>query len=223
MIIPEKTLKQVIDYCLKQLKDDYLENKTAGTETQSYIYKHLGDQTPVSNTDFDFYNNAVALLTRDSSHARCIETHFFLNTSRFNLPTIHITLSADNKGADGIGFDKNVDGPVFLTDTQFTDTGTRSFATRYQVVFTSDNTFEVILMYYLLRAALIGNSHLLSLNGIENPSIKGADIMLNDGLSPMGIYSRALFIDCMYSQTALAFTKQDITTDINVSGTPTPP
>lgn len=208
MVFPEQTVKSVVDYCLKYLKDDYTEQVD---KEKSYLFSVFGEYK--ESSVFDYWKNAVALLTRSQDEPRAIETHFFLNRNRFTLPTIHVTLNSDQPGPDGVGFDRGWgmgDG-----DGQSITSG-REFNTRFQIVITSDNTFEVLIMYHVLMACLIGNNHLLSLNGIQNPSLKGGDIILNDQSNPTAIYARAIFLDCNYSLISRQFgVNEDLVSDIN--------
>jgi len=199
IIIPEQRLKQIIDYCLKTVKDNY---RDTIDKEDSYLAKIFNPSDTTESYEFDYFKNAVSLFTRTNDHPRHIETHFFLNRARFSLPTIHITLGQNTDGPNGLGFDKNWDNSAYDEET----TGARSFRTQFQVMLTSDNTFEVLMMYYLLSSCLIGNVHLLELNGLYNASIRGNDILLENGLVPDSIYVRALIIDCMYDMVTPKFT-----------------
>ena len=214
LLIPEQQLKLVLDYILKYFQDDY---NNAVDKEDSYLFALFGG----IKGKFDYYTNAVELFNRRSDHPRAIETHFFLNRERFGVPTIHITLSENSAGPNGIGYDRNFDGQQYAPKgdiLNFRETGSRAFNTRFQLVFTSDNTFEVLMLYYAINAALIGNIHLLELNGIRLPSLGGADIILNDHLTPPNIYSRALMIDCFFDVVAPQFGFNRAVKDISIDG-----
>jgi hypothetical protein len=217
IIIPEQKVKGVVDYILNYLKKDY---KDAVDKSSSYLHLLFGDYS--GNSTYDYWKNSVALFTRGPEEPRAIETHFFLNRSRFSMPTVHITMNADQNGPDGIGFDNGWDGTSFQPSEGIgsRDTGGREFNTRFQIVITSDNTFDVLIIYHTLMACLIGNSHLLTLNGLQNPTLKGGDIILNDQSNPSGIYARAIFLDCFYSIVAPSFNTKLGATDVEFQGTP---
>lgn len=215
--IPEQKVKSIVDYILNYLRTDYL---SATDKTISYLYEIFGDYE--DNPDYDYWKNAVTLFTRGQDSPRMIETHFFLNRSRFSLPTIHITLSADQPGPDGIGFDKDWSGESFqpTEGLGFVRTSGREFNTRFQVVITSDNTFDTLIIYHALMACLVGNNDLLTMNGIQNPTLKGGDIMLNDQTNPQNIYARAIFLDCFYTLVAPSFNKERGVTDASFQPEP---
>lgn len=211
--IPEQTVKAVVDYILKFLREDYREK---ADKKDSYLYLLFGQYE--NNSSYDYWKNSVALLTRNSDHPRTIETHFFLNRNRFSLPTIHVTINSDANGADGLGFDQSY---IEEGTSGGRETAQREINTRFQIVVTSDNTFEVLIMYHALKCCLIGNNHLLTLNGLQNPSIKGGDIILNDSLNPQGVYARAIFLDCFYTIKAPSFESIQWASSASFEGTPT--
>lgn len=207
--LPEVQLKNIVDYCLDWMSEDY-HSKT--DKTLTYLYKIFGT---LKTGSYDYFENAVAILTKKDDNPRSIETHFFLNPNRFSLPTIHISLPSETVGPHGTGFDTH---PIFpggdLTSNTISE---RDFNARYNLVFTSDNTFEVLIMYNAIRFCLIGNVHLLEFNGIRNPSLSGSDILLNQELNPI-TYARALQIDCFYEVEAFSFKEYDIINKINFEG-----
>lgn len=213
--IPEQKVRQVVDYVLDFLREDY---ETATDKEESYLFLLFGQYK--DDSSYDYWTNAVALFTRGTDEPRHIETHFFLNRTRFSLPTVHITISSDNTGPDGLGFDQGWQESEFDSSTSlnFRQISSREFNTRFQIVLTSDNTFEVLMMYHAIQACLVGNNHLLFLNGLQNPSLKGGDIILNDQQAPQGIYARAIFLDCFYTLSAPSFEKERAVTDVILEG-----
>lgn len=196
IVIPESILKKLVDYSLKNVTFEYLEK----------IFKDVP-----SLGDYNFLDNAKALLLPKSTSSRKIESHLFFNRERCLLPTVHIGLPSEQIGlGNGLGFDPSdeEDGVEYI------NYHTRSFSSRYKIIFTSNNTFEVLIMYIFFRSVFIGNVHLLEMNGLYNPKFSGGDIVLTDYLIPAEIYSRALFIDCNYDFTAPSLINSDKITNI---------
>ena len=196
IVIPESILKKLVDFSLKNVTFEYLEK----------IFKDVP-----SLGDYDFLQNAKAILLPKSTSSRKIESHLFFNRERCLLPTVHIGLPSEQLGlGNGLGFD-----PSDEDDNNFyTNYHTRSFSARYKIIFTSNNTFEVLIMYIFFRSVLIGNIHFLEMNGLQNPKFSGGDIVLTDYMIPAEIYSRALFIDCNYDFTAPSLDSSDKIKDI---------
>ena len=216
--IPEQKLKGVLDYILKYIADDFEVNST--DETKTILYRLLNG---LNLNDYNYYDNAKALFVRGYDSSRKIECHLFFNKNRASLPTIHIGLPSENPGpSDGVGFDQGVTVVTQGTGddqvTKFGETSTRSFAAKYNIVFTSANTFETLIMYYVIKSIIIGNIHFLEMNSLRNPRFSGGDIMLDSSLVPDSIYARALFLDCHYDTTAPGIDLMSPVMDISFLG-----
>jgi len=202
LYIPELEIKKIIDGCLLHLKNDYDEKVD---KTKTLLYNMYNGQI---FGKFNYYNEAVSLFTKDIDDPSKIETRLFFDLSRASIPTIHITLPNESKGEmDGIGVDlgyadviENVDG--------FMEPNTRSFSTQYRIVFTSNNTFEVLLMYYTIRAFMIGIFESIELAGLRNLKLSGGDLNINPQLVPPGIFLRALNLNFNYEVSQSIFTKE---------------
>lgn len=180
--IPEKVLKTTLDYFLSNITSKYLEAIFGNSSLEGYNY----------------LENSKSIFLKSTHSKRKIETHLFFNRERVGLPTIHIGMPSESEGqGNGISYDSDeeVEGSVFR------NYGNRTYTARYSIVFTSNNTFEVLIMYLVVKSFLIGNVSILELNGLRNPKFSGADILLNDVISP-DIYSRALYIECLYETHA---------------------
>lgn len=208
--VPEVKLKNIVDYCLDYLRDNY---NGVSDKNMSYLYTVLEG---IDLDGYDYFENAVHILTKSKANPRFIETHLFLNPNRFTLPTIHIGLPNENPGPHGLGFDTlyNFGQMEDLTNNSVSE---RAFNSRFNLVFTSDNTNEVLIMYYVMRACLIGNVEFLEMNGLRNPSFSGADILLNQDIAPQ-TYARALHIDCFYELTAPSFKEYEEMHKIHFNG-----
>ena len=203
-------LKQVLDF----VKKDY---ETQSNKENTVLYRLFSGN---KIDDFDFYEQAVNLFTRGTDFQRKVEVHLFFNRQRANLPTVHISLpSESDQGApNSLGMGIGDQAPIFGTvERKVTDTFNRKFDTNYNIVCTSDNPFEVILMYNLLRATLISLHAALSASGFENPKFSGADLQLNQDMMP-GVFIRSFSINAFYNVEAPAFFAKALINDITVNG-----
>ena len=66
------------------------------------------------------------------------------------------------------------------------------------MIITSDNSFEVLTMYHVIKAALIANMESLEYYGLRNVKFSGQDLQINDALVPPGIFSRGIGLNLMY-------------------------
>lgn len=189
LLLPEQKLKSLVDYALDNISEEYL-------------YTLFGGLT-FGDASYSYFENAKSLLLKRADNPRKVECNMFFNKDRQGLPTIHIAMNSDMLGeGNGIGFDPGEDFTSMMSCDEIQETFSRMYSARYNVIFTSDNTFEVIIMYNVIRAFFQGNYHLLELNGLQNVKFSGNDIILTDYLISPNIYSRAFMIDCVYEFTA---------------------
>ena len=182
LILPEQKLKAIIDF--------FLENVNEG-----YLYECFGDLT-FGDGSYSYFENASALFLKRVDHPRVISCNMFFNTERQGLPTIHIALNQDYPGeGNGLGFDPLEED---FEDGTCATSKSRMYSARYNIICTSDQTFEVLLMYNTLKAFLQGNVEILELNGLQNVKFSGQDLILTDYLMPANIYARGFVIDCLY-------------------------
>ena len=186
LLLPEQRLKALMDFFLQFISEDYL-------------FKLFGNQT-FGKGEYNYFENAKALFLRGIDSPRKVACNIFFNQARQNLPTIHIALNQDIPGeGNGLGFDPGLD--TNPSENQFSDTFSRVYSARFNIIFTSDNSFEVLLMYNVIRALVQGNPELLELSGLSNIKLSGQDLVLTDYLMPPNIYARGFIIDCLYEIT----------------------
>lgn len=192
IILPEQKLKGIIDFILSNITEDYL-------------YRLFGT---LQMGDYNYFENANEIFLKRTDSQRKVLCNIFFNRDRQGLPTIHIAMNQEYLGeGNGIGFDPGIidsTDDIQLSEGTYLDSTSRSYSSRYNIIFTSDNTFEVLIMYNTIKAFLQGNFGILELNGLRNVKFSGQDIMLNELLGPMNIYSRGFVIECLYEFVAPA-------------------
>jgi len=195
VLMPEIILKKLIDGILIYIKQDY--NKYTD-KSKSILYNYFNGQV---YGKFDYYQQAVDLfINRGVEHQRKLETRIFFDSDRAGIPTIHITLPNENPAKDGLGMGEGYADPVIIDGKQH-EQYTRTFDTMFHVVITSDNTFEVLLIYHLLRGMLVSVFDSLELSGFMNVMIGGQDVQINSELVPKGIFFRSVTVKFEYEIT----------------------
>lgn len=188
-MLPEVQIKLLLDFFISKVDEKYL----------YYIFDKI------KLGDYDFFENAKSIFLKNIESSRQIETHIFFNHNRANLPTIHINLPAESMSGDnGIDWGQEEIEDYEKSILKLTK---RVYNLKFNLIFTSSNTFEVLIMYYTIKSLIQGNIEMLELNGIRNPKISGNDIFFNEDFMPQGIFSRALSIDCIYDFKGLSLNK----------------
>lgn len=214
--IPEIILYNILSYILKIIRKDLNEN----IEEETIFYK-LFYGTNFPNLNLDFYSNAKELFLRDKSHPRYLDIRMFFNADRASIPTIHLNLPSDSDIGGGLGVDEGYNGNNFNSiENTISENHTRNFNAVYNIIITSDNSDEVLIIYHSIRAFLISMMDIIDLNGLRNPKLGGSDLQINPELIPPNIFIRNISLNCFYEITIPSIIKNKIINLIQIEGTP---
>ncbi len=199
MLIPEniisKTLQAFVDTAIASYTADVSVGKVQNIIYDLFNADDNGDLMAIQN--FNYYAQAVGIICRKNTDNRMLEIYQGYNLERKGLPTIHILLPHEGKGRqDSLG-DSVGDPVVIVENDMVTLTKSKSFAATYQLMISSNNASEVLLIYYFLRGMLIMFDEHLELKGLRNIQFAGSDISFQPELPP-GIFHRNLSISCDY-------------------------
>lgn len=211
ILIPEVKILEIIDIAIKTVEIDYY--STIDTKS-TLLYKIFGGN---KIGKFDFFEQAKDIFLRSVDHPRKIATRMLFDTSRAGLPTIHVTMPAENASSDGIGIDEGyVDSELDTVHKKVITTYTRGFDTTYNCIITSDNATEVLCIYHLLKSMLISIFDTIEFSGIRNVKLSGQDLQINSELVPINLYSRGIGISCLYEQSVPKVQKDDLIKSVEV-------
>lgn len=160
------------------------------------LFKHDDNGNVLELDQYDYYTQAVAIITKGVENPRHLEIGIGYNMQRLAVPTIHVLLPSEAKGRfDSIGTSEGE--PVSVYDPAklaFVITKSKTFTTTYHLMITSDNSSEVLTIYYWLRAMFIMFSEHVSLQGLLNMQFSGQDIQMNSDVVPPNIFHRNLSV-----------------------------
>jgi hypothetical protein len=226
--IPEYILLDHVEKAIKYLRDDY----AAQTDPdKSYLRRVLYDNRIQR---YDLIEQAESVFIQEIDNPRYLEVDLMWNMQRDGLPTIHITLPSEQThvGGNGIGTDEGYRENIFeesvydeetnelITQGSITPIYTRRYQSVYNIVITSDNSNEVILIYHTLRALLISLIRSLSEAGLQNIAFGGQDVQLYGGIVPKNIYMRAITVSLQYETSALSIFPQPLFNNLIANGVP---
>jgi len=219
IVVPEIILKTLLDGVLSEIREDFADEND---EKKSVLYKLFGG---VKIGKWDYFEQARDLFLREKDHPRRLDTRLFFDATRTSIPTMHITMPAENASGDGFGIDEGYqEGTFDPVKQEYTPTFTRMFNTRYHIIITSDNTLEVLLIYHCVRALLISIFESIELSGLRNPKLSGQDIKINSELVPPHIFMRGIGLDVSYEVDVPRFYDEKVISKIIIgTGTPSVP
>lgn len=189
-MIPDIKLHTIIKSCLSALRVDYEAN--GSTESDTILYHLLNDSQVADTGKFQWFEQAKEIfINRDSNHPKYLDTNLFFNRERASIPTIHIMISGESKGMDGIAMDEGYNEAQVIGG-DFRPVLNRQFNVNANIIVTSDNSFETVIIYHVLRSMLISISTHIQLSGFINPNISGRDITLSQEIAPNGVFARTI-------------------------------
>lgn len=201
MTVPETILYSFIKACFKLTIDDMAANIADETKSLLYMMFNRDDNDDIMALEaFNFYTQAKALLLRTDEKTRKTDVFFGYNTSRKGLPSIHIILSSENNGRfDQIGDQSDTDNVYDYTNQKITIDKQMTFQPMYALLISSDNNMEALLIFKWLEAMMVCFKDHLELKGLRNIKMSGADIQMDQNLTPPNIYHRNINIQFDYA------------------------
>lgn len=226
MLIPEIIIFNTIKALLKFVKEDWNDNED---KNKTILYHYFGN---TSLQRYNLYEQAQAVFLATETSPRYLDINVFFNANRAAIPTIHLTLPSEQSSLNGIGLDEGYVEPWFneediseseslslstsesKTTVGYRNKYTRRFDTVHNIVVTSDNINEVLLIYNFLKAALISCLPHFAVLGVENGKIGGNDIYINPQILPPNVFVRALTLASSYELTVPELFDRDVFTDL---------
>ena len=202
-------LKSLVDALLEFVKEDYkakvllqsqvVPPSTANYIAESFLYRCIDSSDIADGVDYRLL--AVEIFTREQSDSRKIETRLMFDRDRANLPTIHVREPAKNKGVqDGLGY---IDEEIFENiDESFNESRRRSFNSQYDLMITSMNRHEVIVIEEVLLGLLISAQDNLSLSDpFYQFNFNVKELMANNELVPQPLFIKSIGVNVSYDKT----------------------
>ncbi len=194
LIVPEAILLDSLKKGLKLIRDDYNANKSDPPTT--LLYKILFGN---SVQRYDLFEQAKKVFIADENDPRHLDINLFFNSKRASIPTIHITLPNEDEKDNALGLSDGYQKPVFNPGaTEYNKIFNRRYNATYNIIITSDNTLEVVLLYHFMRSFLISLNPHLSLAGFNNIKMGGGDLNINSEIVPINVFVRGIRLNFQY-------------------------
>ena len=202
-------IKKLVDGLLTFVREDYLAKvalqatvvlpDTTDHIAESFLMRCFDDEDEMDGISYK--DLAIEIFTRTEMESRRIETRLMFDVDRASLPTIHVREPAKGKGkTDSIGY---MGEEIFENaDGGYNDSRQRSFHSQYELLATSINRHEVIIIEEVLMALLIGSQDTLSLSHpfyAFDFSVK--ELIANNEMIPNPLFIKAIGLSVSYSKT----------------------
>lgn len=191
--IPILKIKKFVDLLIAFMRTDY---QNATDKENSFLYRVLGDNT---DNGWSFYENAVSLISRDDLDKRKLETRLMFDRTRADLPTIHVREPAkSNGGFDNIGY---LDGGVMVNeDNSLSDTMRKTFTSRFELMITSGNSLECVMVQELLESAILASLDSLTIPFFEIVNITSKELMMNTDVERNMLFIKSIDLEIKYEK-----------------------
>jgi len=193
IIIPEVIIYKTLKTVFKLVKDDYDSNTLEDTMLYSLFgVDENGDR--IAFESFDYLNQAIETFVRKTP-----QVNLGYNLEVASMGCVHILLPAENGSPLGIGADENYQPYDENVDaTSYRAVFTQKYDSTYNLLISSENSFELLLIYNLLKSSLLALNYHLELSGLRLPKISGQDVNLDSSKIPTHIFHRSVLLNFSY-------------------------
>lgn len=214
VLMPEVVLYHTLNSILEIIRSDFNNHQVEDTILYHYFAKNECGNNVEWET-FNYFQQAKELFVDKNR----IQVNLGYNMSVSDVACIHILLPSESGMPLGIGGDENYIG---YQENKYQETFqaifTEMFDATYNLIITSENTMEVILIYNMLKASLISLYTHIELSGLRLPKISGQDIQIQSDLVPPHIFHRSLSLNFKYEVHVPDILRKRMIKDFQVTG-----
>lgn len=208
LVVPEFILHKVLQHYLDLLRSDY---EDASIKENSFLLRLVGS---AGFQRYGYKEQALEIfITRDKESPRFLTIDLGFNMKQDRLPTISIVTPSETASQGFIGngqesemlYIETVSGQT--TSINQTDILTQRMSGTYDIVITSQNSNETVLIYHVIRSLLKVAIPVLHLNELQNIKFSGQDLAPYKEVAPEGVFVRALRLALEYETRTPTFEK----------------
>lgn len=202
--IPEVILYNILKYMIGYTEENSkIDNKNFNLLWRIFGGDECYPQPKMGN--LNLYEQSLELFKGDEAN-RGITVSVGYNLQRVETgePSIHILLPSENQDSSSIGMGAGYYGN-FVDETDgvgLTSLSIDSAAT-YNLMITTDNVNEIMIIYHWLKSCSLSFSTQFELEGFKNVKIGGNDLQFNDELVPPNIFHRNFNLSFSYEVIGL--------------------
>jgi hypothetical protein len=211
-------VKKLVDSLINFVIEDYNEKKLLQSEVvlpstlnylkDSFIYRCFDEEDV--DEGINYRDSAVELFLRTQFDSRRLETRVMFDRDRATLPTIHVREPAKLKGnSDAIGYTSE---QLFFNDLvhdleseeepiqTFNYKVRRSFNSQFELMITSVNRHEVLIIEEVIMALLMGAQDTISLVlPFQTVQLSVKEIIYNSEITP-NMFIKSIMLNVNYEK-----------------------
>lgn len=220
--MPDTLIYNSLKIFLQLIKTDYTAN---AADLSKSILNTLFDKDE-NDLDIDFETFDYLTQAKNVFINKNVQVNMGYNLETAAMANVHILLPNESGSPFGIGADENYQPQINTIENEGTvdeetfaqEIFTKRFESTYQLIITSENIFEVLLIYYYLKSCLISLHYHLELMGLRNLKIGGQDINIQQDSIPTHIFHRTLTMNFFYESNVPNFLRSKIIKQFQTTG-----
>jgi hypothetical protein len=212
IIMPEIIIYKSLVAIFNIVKQDFLESTD---EEQSMLFNFFGKDENGDFLNFEQFNYFEQ--AKETFIQKSPQVNLGYNLEVASMGSIHILLPGENGQPLTIGADENYQ-PYIQNQTEFKATFSQRFDSTYNILITSENTFEVILIYNLLKSSILALNYHFELAGLRLPKTSGQDLNVQSDLVPTHIFHRSLMLNFFYELNVSDFFYKKLIKNFKITG-----
>mgnify|MGYP001239130242 CR=1 FL=1 len=163
-----------------------------------YIFGENELKESISIQNFNLFEQAKSILIKEGS-PRELTVGIGYNLERAEIPRIHILLPSESPIQAGIGANEGYEpSEVNVTEGKRYQHYTANSSVTYNLLITSDNMNEVLVIYNWLKSITLSLNGQLELRGLQNCMFGGSDLNIDESLVPSNIFHRNFNLSFTY-------------------------
>lgn len=215
LLMPEIRIYETLNYIFKKVREDY---NNCSNERDSILFEMFAideNGNEVAWESFNYFAQCKELFVGKNP----IQINLGYNLQVSDIACVHIILPSENAKPLGIGADEGYAGYRENEEgSSIKEIYTQTFDANYNLIITSKNTMEVILIYNLLKASLLSLKNHIELSGLMLFKTSGQDIQLQSDLVPTHIFHRSLGLSFTYEFQASDVLAKKLIMDFDITG-----
>ena len=179
-------LKDTVDGFINWAITNYLSHPN---EEDTWLYTVFH---PEQTDKYKIYDQLKSILLRTKQDPRKLETRLMFDASRAELPTVHVHMPSESPvGGNFIGMGaQNRDLTELSNGQDFSYNYRKEFTANYDIIVTSNNPMEVVLLYEFMKKIFIAGADTL-VKKFDNFNLSGKELLYDSTLMP-NIFYRAI-------------------------------
>lgn len=212
-MIPDIAYIKFLNSILALIRQDTIQNiNNRGNSILNLLFAGVKD------TQFeriDFLNEAFEIFSRTEKDSNFISIDLTYNAQQNQSPTLFLSLGGEQYDRNSIGVDQE---SVIVREDIYHKVNVRRWSQSQSLYIYSENSNEVLILYFVFKVALTACLDLLGVLGFQNVSLSGQDIAQYPDFIPKAMFYRVLTCNFQYETRVPEIFAQKLMSSLIITG-----